>query len=86
MNVVADGRDRDQLGQSVKHYIPLTLDINIIVTRHVRCVYIPDLTSAQYHNETYLDIRIVTSGNQIPFARIARYDYRASHYPRMSLE
>jgi hypothetical protein len=86
MNIITDGRDRDQLGQSVKHHIPLAFDINIIVSRHIRSIYIPDLTSAPYHSETYLDIRIISGGNQIPFARIARYDDRTSHNSRMSLE
>jgi len=75
MNVVTDGRDRDQLCQSVEHNIPLALDIDIIVPRHIRCIDIPDLSSAQYHNGTYLDIRIISGGNQIPLARIAWYDY-----------
>ena len=75
MHVVTDSRDRDQLGQSVKHHISLAFNIDIIVPRHIRCIDIPDLSSAQSHNGTYLDIGIITSGNQIPLARIAWYDY-----------
>ena len=45
MYIITDSRYRDQLGQSIKHNIPFTLYINIIIPSHIRGIHVPYLPS-----------------------------------------
>lgn len=43
MSVVADGRDRDQLGKRIQHDVSFALNIDFVVPRRTGSIDVPDL-------------------------------------------